>query len=196
MKSFWKLSNVTNLLMRESVEMIFEMNKKKNANILLKRQWSLEKMDEFTFTHEHYRSMIFIHLVASIRNLYNMLSTIKNHARKNKRVLPAMPAYDIPPFPMPRPTSDLHEKFNLPTLADKYRKCLTKWLSHVQQHEQELIACYLMNKNVVNKTFQHYKEKPCIQVQALPRARPSSKMTKFYDDSTTFLDKLLHFYSQ
>src|ERR1700722_13414802 len=92
------------------------------------------------------------------------------------------------------PTSDLHETFRLPTLEEKYRKNLTKRLANIQQHEQEWIACYLMNKNTVNKTRQHYQEESCIQ--SMPRGRPSTRMTTFYNDSSSFLDKLLQFYNQ
>ena len=91
-------------------------------------------------------------------------------------------------------TNDLHQIFHLPTLEEKYRKVLMRRLSNIEHHEQELIGCYLMHKSIVNETRRHYLEKPSIQ--ALPRGRPSTRMTTFYDDSSTFFDKLLHFYSQ
>ncbi len=91
------------------------------------------------------------------------------------------------------PTTDLHETFRLPTLEEKYRKSLAKRLNNIQQHEQQLIECFLMHKNIVNKTCQHYHEKPCIQ--SMPRGRPSTRIRNFYNNSTTYLDNLLNFYN-
>jgi hypothetical protein len=74
-------------------------------------------------------------------------------------------------------TIDPHNRFLSPTLEEIFRKDLVKRLNNIQQHEQELIACYLMNKTVMNTTHHHYKEKPYIQ--SLSRSRPSTQMTKF-----------------
>ncbi len=81
--------------------------------------------------------------------------------------------------------------FHLPTLEEKFRKSLLKRLSSIERHEQELIACYIMNKTIINKTRQHYLEKPCIP--SLPRGRPSTRLIEFYQDTPTFFDKLLQF---
>jgi hypothetical protein len=89
------------------------------------------------------------------------------------------------------PSDDLHQVYHLPTLEEKYRKCLIKRLNSIERYEQELIGCYLMHKNITNKTRQHYREIACIQ--ALPRGRPSTRMTTFYNDTTTFIDKLFQF---
>jgi len=83
-------------------------------------------------------------------------------------------------------TADLHEVFRLPTPEEKYRKCLAKQLNNI---EQELIGCYLIHKNVVNTARRHYLQKRCIP--SMPSGRPSTRMTNFYNKSTTFLDKLL-----
>jgi len=89
------------------------------------------------------------------------------------------------------PTKDLHLNFHLPTLEEKFRKSSVNRLSSIERHEQELISCYIMNKTIINKTRQHYQEKPCIP--ALPRGRPSTRLIKFYQDTPTFFDKLLQF---
>jgi hypothetical protein len=89
------------------------------------------------------------------------------------------------------PTADLHTKFLLPTLEEKFRKSLKKRLYSIEQHEQELLGCYLMNKNVINKTRQHYLERSCIQY--LPRGRPSTRLIEFHQDTPTFFDKLMVF---
>ncbi len=52
------------------------------------------------------------------------------------------------------PTVDLHTKFLLPTLEEKFRKSPVKWLYNIERHAQELIACYVMNKTIVNKILQ------------------------------------------
>jgi hypothetical protein len=48
-----------------------------------------------------------------------------------------------------------------------------------------------MHKNIVNTTRHHYLVRPCIQ--SMPRGRPSTRMTTFYSDSSTYFDKLLNF---
>jgi hypothetical protein len=90
-------------------------------------------------------------------------------------------------------THNLHEIFRLPTLEQKYRKSLIKRLYNIQNYEQELIGCYLMHKNITNKTRQHYRETPCIQ--SLPRGRPSTRMITFFEDTTTYFDNLLNFFN-
>jgi hypothetical protein len=69
----------------------------------------------------------------------------------------------------------------------EYRRCLIKRLNNMQNFEQELIGCYLMHKNISNKTRQHYRETPCIQ--SLPRGRPSTRMITFLEDTKTYFDK-------
>jgi len=92
------------------------------------------------------------------------------------------------------PTRDLHTKLLLPSLEEKFKKSLMKRLNNIQRHEQELIACYLMNKNMINETRRHYLIRACIP--SLPRGRPSTRLIEFYQDSPTFFDKLLQFTSQ
>jgi hypothetical protein len=89
------------------------------------------------------------------------------------------------------PTSDLYKKLQLPTLEQRYHKSLIKRLNNIEQHEQELIACCLMNKRVINSTHSHYTERS--HIQALPRGRPSTRLTNFYQSSPTYFDKLLQF---
>jgi hypothetical protein len=89
------------------------------------------------------------------------------------------------------PSDDLQKVFHLPTLEERYRKSLIKRLNNIQRHEQELIGCYLMHKNIVNTTRHHYLEEACIQ--AMPRGRPSTRMITFYSDSLSYFDKLLYF---
>ena len=88
-------------------------------------------------------------------------------------------------------TIDLHTKFSLPTLEEKFQKSLVKRLYNIEQHEQELITCYLMNKSIVNTTRHHYTEKPCIP--SLPRGRLRTRIPRFYQNITTYFDKLLQF---
>ena len=47
-------------------------------------------------------------------------------------------------------TDDLHKVFRLPTLEDKFSKCVRKKVNNIALHERELIGCYLMHKNIVN----------------------------------------------
>ena len=88
-------------------------------------------------------------------------------------------------------TIDLHTKFSLPTLEEKFKKSLARRLHNIEQHEQELIACYLMNKSIINTTRHYYTEKSCIP--SLPRGRPSTRIIRFYQNTTTYFDKLLQF---
>jgi hypothetical protein len=88
-------------------------------------------------------------------------------------------------------TINLHTKFLLPTLEEKFQKSLMKWLNNIEQYEQEIVACYLMNKTIFNTTHYHYTEKSCVQF--LSRGRPSTHLNKFYQTSPTFFDKLVQF---
>ncbi len=92
------------------------------------------------------------------------------------------------------PTIDIHKKLRLPTLEEKFQKNLKNRLKNIEQFEQELITCYLMNKSIANTTCQHYVEKSCIQ--SLSRGRPSMRTIKFYQNSSTFFDRLLQFAHQ
>ena len=88
-------------------------------------------------------------------------------------------------------TMDLHTKFLLSTLEEKFQKSLVRRRYNIEQHEQELIACYLMNKNIINTTCHPYTQKSCIP--SLPKVRPSTRTTKFYQNTTTYFDKSLQF---
>ena len=92
------------------------------------------------------------------------------------------------------PTTDLLDIFRIPTLETRYKKCLINRLKSIQLYEPELLSCYLLRKNVVNVVSTHYEEKACIAW--LQRGRPNKKIVALYDDfndSNTFLDKLLNF---
>ena len=90
--------------------------------------------------------------------------------------------------------TDLHDTFKLPTLEMKYKKCLMNRLKSIQLYEPELIACYLLRKNIVNIVSSHYNEKACISW--LQKGRPNKKIVAMYNNQNTcdtFFDKLLNF---
>ncbi|CAM2708417.1 unnamed protein product [Rotaria socialis] len=86
----------------------------------------------------------------------------------------------------------LHDTLKIPTLTDKFQRCLQKRLKNIQSHEEELLNCYLLYKKVINDLSVHYKIKPFIP--SLPIGRPNKRIIKLTEmDNTTYFDKLCNF---
>ena len=88
-------------------------------------------------------------------------------------------------------TSTLHHSLRLPTLVQKLQQAVKKRLAKIQTHEQETIACFISSKTIANVMQSHFETKACIQ--ALPIGRPRKRLLLFFENPTTFIDKLLRF---
>jgi hypothetical protein len=90
-------------------------------------------------------------------------------------------------------SNDLHGLLKLPTLKQKYQKCLLKRLKNVQTFENEILNCLLQYKNTILELQQHYNGKS--HIKGLPIGRPNKRIVLLTKDtnSPTFLDKLFQF---
>ena len=90
------------------------------------------------------------------------------------------------------PTEELHHHFHLPTLEQKYKKCLFKRMKSIQVHETMFIECVLQNKFLFNVLYRHYRIKAYLR--NMPSSRPSKRITSFLNNTnTTFFDHLCEF---
>ncbi|CAF1277970.1 unnamed protein product [Rotaria magnacalcarata] len=89
-------------------------------------------------------------------------------------------------------SADLHQTLKLPTLKEKFQKCLLKRMKHIQLYEQDLLDCFISYKNIKNDVHQHYNDKP--NIIGLPIGRPNKRIIFLAQiDSSTFFDKLCNF---
>lgn len=92
------------------------------------------------------------------------------------------------------PTEDLHDHFKLPTIEQRFKKCLLKRLKTIQQYEPILIDTVLQNKQLINKLHNHYRIKA--NLRNMPTGRPNKRLAAFIDtDNSTFFDHLCEFVS-
>lgn len=90
------------------------------------------------------------------------------------------------------PTQDLHQHFELPTLPQRYKKCLLKRMKNIQLHEPTVIESMLQNKHLFNELYNHYRIKA--QIRYLPPGRPNKRLNRFLNTkSITFFDRLCDF---
>ncbi len=91
-------------------------------------------------------------------------------------------------------TNNLHNDLKLPTLIEKYKKCLQKRLKNIQLFEHDLVNDVLVHKNITNLVYQHYVVKP--HIIGLPIGSPNNRIASFtYNSNTTYFDKLCNFVS-
>jgi hypothetical protein len=91
-------------------------------------------------------------------------------------------------------TNNLHNDLKLPTLIEKYKKCLQKRLKNIQLFEDDLLDDVMLHKNITNIVYHHYVEKP--HIIGLPSGRPNKRVSSFtYNTNATFFDKLCNFVS-
>ena len=90
------------------------------------------------------------------------------------------------------PTNELHQHFNLPTIEDRYRRCLRKRLMNIQVFETTLIDTAVQSKYLHNELRKHYREKRTLPL--MPLGRPNKRLVALVDrHRPTFLDLLLSF---
>ena len=90
------------------------------------------------------------------------------------------------------PTNELHQHFKLPTIEDRYRRCLRKRLVNIQVFETTLLDTALQVKYLHNELRKHYREKRTLPL--MPLGRPNKRLVALVDHHRpTFLDLLLTF---
>jgi hypothetical protein len=90
------------------------------------------------------------------------------------------------------PTEELHRHFQLPTIEQRYRKCLLKRMKNIQLYEPLLIECALQYKYLFIVLYNHYRIRA--HLRYMPVGRPTKSLTSFLDnDCCTFLDYLFEF---
>ncbi|CAF2053604.1 unnamed protein product [Rotaria magnacalcarata] len=90
------------------------------------------------------------------------------------------------------PTDDLHDHFKLPTIEQRFKKCLSKRMRCIQLYEPIFIDSVLQNKHLLNILYKHYRIKSYLQ--RMQEGRPNKRLSSFLDkDCYTFFDHLCHF---